>query len=71
MGRKLSLVLLATISALLAKCQDYPEVSREGKEVVFVLEVSASGAHTPHKLFNLTKNPSDEPKVPNYITPLG
>ena len=50
---------------------DYPEVSRIGKEVIYLTEVSTPGYSTPKVLFGKAKNASEEPKYIDYMTPLG
>lgn len=60
-----------SILALLALAQDYPEVSRLGKNIKLLLQVTSPGASTPEVLFNKTKDPKEEPKIANYLTPLG
>jgi hypothetical protein len=59
--------LVATVS-----CQeDYPEVSRLGRNVLLLQEVSTPGFATPKVLFGKTKNATDEPKFKDNLTPLG
>lgn len=47
------------------------DVSRTSKNVKFVYQISAQGSHAPSEAIGLAKNPDDEPKQLNYITPLG
>ena len=47
------------------------DVSRAGKNVKYVYQISAQGSHTPSKLLNLTATKDDEPKFADYVTPLG
>ena len=54
--------------------KEYPtnyDVSRSSKKVKYVYQISAQGSHTPKKLLNLVEKPEDEPKYPDYVTPLG
>lgn len=60
------LTLVATVSA-----NDYPEVSRVGKQILQLTEVTTPGFATPAVLFNKVKNATDEPKYKSYLTPLG
>lgn len=64
-----NLISLSLFSLALA--QDYPEVSRLGKNIRLLIQVTAPGASTPETLFNKTKNPAEEPKLTNYLSPLG
>jgi hypothetical protein len=61
--------LVATVSAISAT--DYPEVSRVGKQILQLSEVTTPGFATPPVLFNKVKNATDEPKYKSYLTPLG
>ena len=61
---------LATASATESYQTNY-DVSRNGKNVKFVYQISAQGSHTPKESLNLAKNPSDEPKYLDYVTALG
>jgi len=70
MRRQLKFIVLATISVL-GLASNHEEVSRANKDISFVMQVSASGASTPRHSYNLTKNPDDEPKILNHLTPLG
>ena len=47
------------------------DVSRAGMTYKMILDITGPGAKTPANLFNKTKNPSDEPKYTNFLTPLG
>lgn len=47
------------------------DVSRAGKNVTFVLQVSSSGASTPQSHFYQAKNATEEPKILDFSTPLG
>jgi hypothetical protein len=47
------------------------DVSRNGKNVKFVFQVSAQGSHTPGTSLGWAKDASEEPKQFNYVTPLG
>ena len=60
------LLLAATVSA-----EDYPEVSRAGKQIIQLTEVTTPGFATPSVLFNKVKNATDEPKYKDYLTSLG
>jgi hypothetical protein len=64
----------AVLVALFAACtvaHDHHDVSRAGKNISFVLQVSSSGASTPQNHFFKAKNASDEPKILDFLTPLG
>ena len=61
----LSLVILGFASAY-----EY-DVSKLGKDVRLVFEVSLPGASTPSVLYNKVKDPVDEPRFKDYLTPLG
>jgi hypothetical protein len=63
--------LVATISLAQTVDEDYPEVSRLGKNILYLTEVSTPGFSTPKVLFNKTKNATEEPKYKDYMTPLG
>ena len=63
------LALAPSVSAEAAEAM--ADVSRAGKNVKFVYQISAQGSHTPAKLLNLTKAKEDEPKFADYVTPLG
>jgi hypothetical protein len=61
------LTLVATVS-----CQDdFPEVSRLGRNLLLLTEVSTPGFATPKVLFGKTKNATEEPKFKDNLTPLG
>ncbi len=62
--------LVATVS-LAQQEDDYPEVSRLGKNILYLTEVSTPGFSTPKVLFGKTKNATDEPKYKDHMTPLG
>jgi len=62
--------LFATVS-LAQEDQDYPEVSRLGKTLGYLTEVSTPGFATPKVLYGKTKNATEEPKYKDYMTPLG
>jgi hypothetical protein len=64
--------LVATISlAQQPVDDDYPEVSRLGKNILYLTEVSTPGFSTPKVLYGKTKNATEEPKYKDYMTPLG
>jgi hypothetical protein len=63
------LALVATISV--AQENDYPEVSRLGRNILMLHEVSAPGFTTPKVLYNKTKNATEEPRYKENLTPLG
>ena len=67
----LAIALLLSFSLLVSAHDDHPEVSRVGKNIALVVEVSTPGASTPSKLFNQVKNNIDEPKYTNYLTEVG
>jgi hypothetical protein len=69
MRTHISILLALLASSIVA--QDNTTVSREGKDIKFLVQVTAAGASTPQKLFNLAKNPEEEPKLTDYLTPLG
>lgn len=64
-------IVSLSLFLLLSRAQDYPEVSRVGKDIKLLIQVTAPGASTPETLFNKTKDPKDEPKLANYLSPLG
>ena len=63
--------LFATVSLAQSVDDDYPEVSRLGKNILYLTEVSTPGFATPKVLFGKTKNATEEPKYKDYMTPLG
>ena len=63
--------LIATISLAQSVDEDYPEVSRLGKNILYLTEVSTPGFSTPKVLFGKTKNATEEPKYKDYMTILG
>lgn len=63
-------ISLATLLALGLTQANY-EVSRLGKNLKLVLDLTAPGATTPKVLYGLTKDAADEPKHTNILTPLG
>lgn len=66
-----SILSVATLLALgLAQVVDY-DVSRLGKNYKLVLDLSVPGATTPKVLYGKTKDPADEPRFTNILTPLG
>lgn len=68
----LATTLLALLPAAKAEAVDASaEVSRAGKNVKYVYQISAQGSHTPSKLLNLTATKDEEPKYADYVTPLG
>ena len=70
MKKSLSLLLIASLSAC-TLADFYPEVSRAGKNIKFLVQVSTAGASTPSTNFNKTKDPSDDLKITDFLTPLG
>ena len=68
-------ILVATSAlACVSADSDYKtnyEVSRAGKDVKYVYQISAQGSSTPKKALNLTKSASDEPTTLDYVTALG
>ncbi len=70
MKNTLKLLLFTSLSAF-TLAQSYPEVSRAGKNIKFLVQVSTSGASTPSTSFNKAKDPANEPKINDYLTPLG
>jgi hypothetical protein len=58
--------LLLPISLLLSH-----SFAQTEKDVRFVLQVSTPGASTPAVNFYKASNIIDEPKIDNYLTPLG
>ena len=72
MNKALTIALLtgAAVLAADAYATNY-EVSRNGKNVKYVFQISAQGSHTPAQSLSLAKNPDEEPKQLNYVTPLG
>ena len=70
MKRSLSLLFFAAM-AVNADPPYIDPVSRAGKNVKFLLQVSGAGASTPQVLFNKAKNPAEEPTLNNFLTPLG
>lgn len=63
--------LVATISLAQETDDDYSEVSRLGKNLAYLTEVSTPGFATPKVLYGKTKNATEEPKYKDYMTPLG
>jgi hypothetical protein len=70
MKRTLSLLLFTTLSAS-TLATNFDEVLRANKNVKFLVQVSTAGASTPSTIFNKAKNPAEEPKMNNFLTPLG
>ena len=71
MRSKVSLAVLALVATVSAQDYDYPEVSRLGKNILMLQEVSTPGFTTPKVLYNKVVNASDEPRYKEYLTPLG
>lgn len=69
MRTKVALAVLALVATVSG--QDYPEVSRAGKNLLLLTEVTSPGLSTPAVLYNKVKNATDEPKYREYLTPLG
>jgi hypothetical protein len=65
------LAIVATVAHTEEASDDYPEVSRLGKNILVLNEVSTPGFTTPSVLFNKVKNATDEPKYKENLTPLG
>jgi len=65
-----SIVALSLVSLGFASVHDY-DVSKLGKDIRLVFEVSLAGASTPSVLYNKTQNPQDEPRFKDFLTPLG
>ncbi len=63
--------LVATITLASSQEDDFPEVSRLGKNILYLTEVSTPGFATPKVLYGKTKNVTDEPKYKDNMTPLG
>lgn len=60
MRNKTAIAVLALIVKVSAN--DYPEVSRLGKNILLLEEVQTSGFTTPRVLYNKTLNASEEPR---------
>lgn len=60
---------LATVG--FAHIVEQDPVSKLGKDVRLVFEVSLEGASTPSVLYGKTQNSQDEPRFKDYLTPLG
>lgn len=69
--------VLATVSTTIAHTHeavqdnDYPEVSRLGRNVLTLTQVTTPGFTTPKVLYNKTKNATEEPRYKDNLTPLG
>lgn len=59
------------LAALASAYETNYNVSRTDKNVKFVFQISAQGSHTPHESLGWAKNPEEEPKQLDYVTPLG
>jgi hypothetical protein len=60
-----SLTKLIASSVVVSASSTYEtnyEVSRNGKDVKYVFQISAQGSHTPKVNLNLAKNAEEEPK---------
>lgn len=71
MTNKSRLLTLATFVALGLVQASSNDVSRLGKDIKMVLDLTGPGATTPKTLYGKTKNAADEAKYTNYVTPLG
>jgi hypothetical protein len=73
MRTRICAAVLATVFlvAIAEETLEYPEVSRLGKNILYLSEVSTPGFSTPKVLYGKTKNATDEPKVKEWLTPLG
>ena len=75
MRSKIALAVLAIVATVAhsqdTSSEDYPEVSRLGKNILLLHEVSTPGFTTPSVLFNKVKNATEEPKYKENLTPLG
>jgi len=69
MRSKIALAVFTIAATVYAN--DYPEVSRVGRNVLLLQEVSTPGLSTPKVLYGKTKNATDEPKYKENLTPLG
>lgn len=70
--RLLSTAVLTLVTTVSCQQQlDHPEVSRLGRTLLLLHEVSTPGFATPAVLFGKTKNATDEPKFKDNLTPLG
>jgi hypothetical protein len=68
---KKSVILATTALIALGLVHASHDVSRLGKNLKLVLDLTGTGATTPKTLYGKTKNAGDEPKYTNYLTPLG
>ena len=64
MKNLIKLTIIASISALAFTTDTLPPLK-------LLIQVSTAGASTPSTLFNKTAVASDEPKLTDYLTPLG
>lgn len=71
MRSKLSTAVFTLFATLSLAQDDFPEVSRLGKNILYLTEVSTPGFSTPKVLFGKTKNATEEPKYKDNMTPLG
>jgi hypothetical protein len=71
MRKSTTKILSLALLLLLGLSKADHDVSRLGKTYKLVLDLSGPGATTPMVLYNKTKDPSDEPKYTNFLTPLG
>lgn len=69
MRSNIAIAVLASIATVSAN--DYPEVSRLGKNILLLEEVQTSGFTTPRMLYNKTLNATEEPRFREQLTPLG
>lgn len=66
-----NLVALSLATIGFAHIVEQDPVSRLGKDVRLVFEVSMAGASTPSVFYGKTQNTQDEPRFKDYLTPLG
>jgi hypothetical protein len=70
MRTKVATAVLVLVSTVFAN-NEFPEVSRLGKNVLTLNEVSTPGFATPKVLYGKTKNATEEPRFKENLTPLG
>ncbi|CDW80158.1 histidine acid phosphatase family protein [Stylonychia lemnae] len=64
-------LIIATAAIVVCGIASAKEPSRVGQTTRLIIDLSGPGATTPKTLFGKTKTPTDEPKFPNQVTPLG
>lgn len=71
MKKTITSLLATTLMAVGFAHSNLEDVSRLNKDIRLVFEVSMAGASSPSVLYNKAKDPAEEPRFKDHLSPLG